>query len=162
MTAERSASRSEHIRDQGTPDVCRLGAHSVPLAVGSGSPKKAYALPPICICPASHWSRCPYERCAGLCPASSRPRGIEGSRRPCQHGACWGASSVDRDEACESVRWRPRLLPRPSNHGRWLPSGSPRGGCLLGRPQCGASSPVCPYPSDSLRSLGPPGGGYAS
>ena len=81
---------------------------------------------------------------------------IEGRRRPCQYGACWGASSVDHDEACGSVRWHPRLLPRPSNHGRWLPSGSPRGERLTCRPQCGASGPICPYLSDSCRSFGPP------
>jgi uncharacterized protein YjbJ (UPF0337 family) len=30
ITAERSASRSERIRDRGTPDGCRLGARSAP------------------------------------------------------------------------------------------------------------------------------------
>src|SRR3712207_7142085 len=55
----------------------------------------------VCSSDLSRWSRCPYERCALLCPSSSRPRDIEGSRRPCQYGACWGVSSVDHDEVCE-------------------------------------------------------------
>jgi hypothetical protein len=87
---------------------------------------------------------------------------IEGSRRPCVSMELVGALPwVDHDEACGSARWHPRLLRRPSNHGRWLPSGSPRGERLLCREQCGASSPICPYLSDSWRSFDPPGGGYA-
>ena len=70
---------------------------------------------------------------AGLCLTFSAPHGIEGSRKPCRRGACWGACADGHDEACGSVRWRPRLLPRHSNHGRLRASEhSPPAGCLLG------------------------------
>ncbi len=39
--------------------------------------------PPTCIVPASRWTRCPAEQFAGLCPSSSKPRGIEGNHKPC-------------------------------------------------------------------------------
>src|SRR3712207_3174164 len=149
------------MRDRGTPDGCRRVAHSVPSAAGCGSPTTAFFPQPTCIVPASRWIRCHAELSGGLCPSSSKPRGIEGSRSPCRRAASSGACADAHEKACGSARWRPRPLPRPSSRGHWPPSGSPPKGRLSGRPQHDASSPVCPYPSGSGRSFGPPGSGYA-
>src|SRR5829696_1050543 len=63
------------------------------------------------------------------------PRGIEGSRRPCRRAASWGACAGVHDEACGSERWRLWPPPIPWSRERSRPSGSPRAGCPLGRPQ---------------------------
>src|SRR3712207_4176493 len=68
------------------------------------------------------------------------------------------ARLVDR---LDGIRWHPQPPQGPWSRGRLPPSESPREGCRFGRPQGGASSPICLYPSDSCRSFGPPGGGYA-
>jgi hypothetical protein len=109
ITAARSANRSAHTRGRETPGGCRLGARSAPSTSGSGSPTKAFAPPPTDTVPASHWNRCPAERCALLCPSSLAPGGIEGNRSPYRRGASWGVC-VGGHEACESVRWRPHGL----------------------------------------------------
>ena len=139
------------------PDGCPLGARSVPSATGSGSSTTEFVPRPTCIDPASRRIRCPAWLSAGLCPSSSKPCGIEGSRRPCPRAASRASCAGVHDGACGSERWRLRLAPKPWSRGRWRPSGSPRAGCRFGRPQRGASSPICLYPSDSLRSFGPPG-----
>ena len=159
ITAQRSASRSAHHRDRGTPGGCRLGTRNAPSAAESGSPTRASS-PPTCIVPASRRTRCPAGRCVGLCPSSSRPPGTEGSRSLCRHGASSGASSADHGQVCASGRRRPRPPQGPWSRGRWQPCGPPRAGCPFGRPQHGASSPSFPYLSDSCRSFGPPGGGH--
>ena len=112
--------------------VSTLVAHfQPPEAVDPG----AFVPPPTCICPVSRWSRCPAALCAGLCLSFSAPRGIWGSRSPCQHAAPWGVSSADHGEACGSVRWRLQSPRGPWSRGRLQKCGSSRGGGLLGRPQ---------------------------
>jgi hypothetical protein len=57
------------------------------------------------------------------------------------------------------VRWCLQPPRGPSSRGRLQLCGSHRAGRLFGRLQHGASSPVCPCPSDSCRPFGPPGAG---
>ena len=65
-TARRSASKSEHTRDRGSPDGCRRVARSAPSAAESGSPSTEFSPQPICIVAASRWIRCLAGRCVGL------------------------------------------------------------------------------------------------
>jgi hypothetical protein len=134
-------------------------SRSAPSAYGCDSSTREFVPQSTCIYPTFRWIRCPVGRCVGLCPSSSKPRGIEGSRILCRRAASRGAC-VGVHEACGSDRWHPPLPPRASSRGRLQPNGSPRAGCLFGRPQHGASSPSFPYLSDSYRSFDPPGGGH--
>jgi hypothetical protein len=67
------------------------------------------------------------------------------------------SASASPSGAKGSVRWRPRPPRGPSSRGRLQPCGSHIAGRLFGRLQHGASSLVCPCPSDSCRLLAPRG-----
>ena len=136
------------------------------------APLVAYLQPPVAVHPRQRSFHDPpvsSQLLAGVDAPPSNSRGYAplpqsqslatslGNHNPSQHGACWAVCVVGH-EACGSVGWRLRPPRGPSSRGRRLqPCGSHRAGCLLGRPQRGAWSPVCPCPSDSLRSFGPPG-----
>ena len=136
--------------------VSTLVAHfQPPEAVDPG----AFVPPPTCICPVSRWSRCPAALCAGLCLSFSAPRGIWGSRSPCQHAAPWGVSSADHGEACGSVRWRLQSPRGPWSRGRLQKCGSSRGGGLLGRPQRKALGALLSLICRIRAGLLPPGAG---
>ncbi len=94
------------------------------------------APPPTDTVPASRWTRYPAELSAGLCPSCSKPRGIEGSRKPCVGGQFLRALPrptttrlADRCDQLHSFFQNLRIIER------WPPCGSPRAGCLLSRPQ---------------------------
>ena len=81
-------------------------------------------------------------------------------RRAASRGAC--AACQGDPAAHGSGGSRLPFPPASSSRGRWPPSALLLVGCHSGLPQGGASSPVCPYPSDSARLFRPPGAGTAT
>ena len=108
--------------------------------------------------PAARWSRCPCGRCGPGCGAGAGPGGSAGCRRPCRHAAWPGACAAvrsgcrDRRDGIEQVLEDDGVVAV----GAGQEAGERDAG--RGRPQHGASCPVCRDPSGSGRRRRPPFG----
>ncbi len=108
------------------------------------------ALPPIGVALAARCDRHRGGRCGARWSADGIPCGSADGHKLCRHAACRACASgapVHAAPAEPHREWQRACGYRAG----WLRSGSDRAVCLCGRPQHGASCPVCRDPSGSGR-----------